>query len=152
MKVVDATAWRSHWKAACESGFTYFDFLTAVDRGERIEVLAHALDLGTSRRLLSATSVDADVPQIDSISTVFAGASWHERETAEMFGVTFVGLLDTRPLLLRTTTGRAPLLKSSVLAARAAVDWPGADGPDAGSSGRRRVRPPGAPSDWLEDA
>ncbi|MDQ5975045.1 MAG: NADH-quinone oxidoreductase subunit [Actinomycetota bacterium] len=158
MRTVDAGAWREEWAAARAAGAHYFDFLTAVDRGDRLEVVAHAVDLGTMDRVLLGTSVPTRGGRLDSISPLFAGAAWHEREAAEMFGITFAGHPDPRPLLLRASEGAPPLLKATVLAARVVVAWPGAaepevrdDGRRTGNPSRRRQRPPGAPDDWLEE-
>jgi NADH-quinone oxidoreductase subunit C len=88
---------------------------------------------------------------------VFAGASWHERETFEMFGLVFDGHPHLVPLLLPDGFEGHPLRKSFVLAARAAKAWPGAKEPGesdadvglpargSGSPGRRKTRPPGVP-------
>ena len=80
-------------------------------------------------------------------SGVFAGAAWHEREVAELFGVEFVGG-ERRRLLLNPEFEGTPLRKDEVLAARTGMNWPGAKEPgrDAmASPGRRRLVPPGVP-------
>jgi len=48
---------------------------------------------------------------IDSVVAVWPGASWHERETAEMFGITFTGHPDPRKLLLPENWSVYPLRK-----------------------------------------
>ncbi len=150
MRHVAPGDWLAEWTVTHSRGLDFLDFLTAVDRVDTIEVVAHALDPSTKEHLIMATTVSAEVRCVDSLSGVYPGASWHERETAEMFGVRFEGLADTRPLLLRTAIGAPPMLKSTVLAARLAVDWPGGSEP-GGSPVRRRQRPPGVADDWLED-
>lgn len=150
MRVVDGSDWLSEWSAAHERGLTYFDFLTAVDRGDTIEVIAHAVDPDSIERIMLGAQIPAGSPRLDTVSAIYPGASWHERETAEMFGVHFVGLVDARRLLLRTSFGAPPMRKSTVLAARVAVEWPGIAEP-GGTAVRRRQRPPGVADDWLED-
>ena len=80
---------------------------------------------------------------------VFAGASWHERETYEMFGLDFDGHPNLVPLLLPDGFEGNPLRKDFVLAARAAKAWPGAKEPgesdEGGPPSRRKTRPPGVP-------
>ncbi|MBD3404760.1 MAG: hypothetical protein GF411_01335 [Candidatus Lokiarchaeota archaeon] len=54
-----------------------------------------------------------DTPTIPSISDIFPGMEWHERETHEMFGVYFEGHPDLRLLLLpEELEGKYPLRKS----------------------------------------
>ena len=164
-RVVGAGAWRASLEAARAEGYTFFDWLTAVDRthdeaAPGFDVTAHLLDVGTPgalRGVLLVTRV-ADGEPLDSVTGVFAGAAWHERETFEMFGIDFAGFddgsgLPIRPLLLPDGFEGTPLRKSFVLAARASKAWPGAKEPgesEAGSSpSRRKLLPPGVPdSTW----
>lgn len=148
--------WLPSTRELVESGFTYLDVITAVDRGPQREVFAVLLN-PTTHELLGLRS---DVPEsgvIASISELFPAAVWHERETSEMFGITFESLIDARPLLRREMLGNPPLLKSVVLAARVAREWPGAaepevrdDGRKAGNPSKRRQLPAGVPAQWWE--
>jgi NADH-quinone oxidoreductase subunit C len=78
---------------------------------------------------------------------VFRVATWHERETADMFGIRFTGG-DARPILVPLAgqpgdLREFPLRKDVVLGARVAVPWPGAA--DQADTTRRRLPPPGVP-------
>ncbi len=165
-RVVQAGEWRAAVTAAREEGFTFFDWLSAVDRthdeaAPGLDVTAHLLDVSTPGALRGILLV-ARVPQgqpVDSVTGVFAGAAWHERETHEMFGVDFTGYddgsgLGLRPLLLPDGFEGTPLLKSFQLAARASKPWPGGKEPGEGhesakSPSRRRVQAPGVPpTEW----
>lgn len=130
-------------------GMTFFDWLTGVDDPpERIEVVAHVYDLAAHRHLLLRTSVARDEPRLATLTGVYRGANWHERETSEMFGVVFDGHPDPRPLLLPDGFEGHPLRKDFILAARVAKPWPGAKEPgesDRGGPRRRRLLPPGVP-------
>jgi NADH-quinone oxidoreductase subunit C len=146
-------------------GFTYFDWLTAVDQLDAAEdagldLVCHLLDPREPRHLRSVL-LRTRVPQgaaAPSITSIFAGAAWHERETHEMFGLDFAGFddgtdLGLRPLLLPEGFQGNPLRKSFVLAARASKAWPGAkepgEGHEAKSPARRRVQAPGVPGpEW----
>ena len=142
------------WVTAAESlradGFSYFDWLGCVDdigQQDTFTVLVRLERLAPEAAVAwLRTSVPRDQPQLASLRTVFAGASWHEREAGELFGVAFVGG-DPRRLLLGPEFTGAPLRKDEVLAARAAVGWPGAKEPgeSAASPSRRRMVPPGVP-------
>ena len=50
-------------------------------------------------------------PALPTISGVFAGANWHERETAEFFGIQFIGHPNLIPLLLPEDSTFHPLRK-----------------------------------------
>jgi NADH-quinone oxidoreductase subunit C len=48
---------------------------------------------------------------VPSISEVFPGANWHERETHEFFGIRFLGHPNLSPLLLPEDATYHPLRK-----------------------------------------
>lgn len=56
---------------------------------------------------------------------VYDGADWHERETWEMFGITFAGHPDLRHIYLPTEYEGFPLRKDYPLLARMVKPWPG---------------------------
>jgi NADH-quinone oxidoreductase subunit C len=155
--VVDVAAdrWVTVLTAAKDNGLDYFDWLSAVDELDRFRVVAHLADLGRRPplHLLVRTTVPHDDPHLPTATGVFRGASWHERETAEMFGIVFDGHPALDPLLLPDGFEGHPLRKDFVLVARAAKAWPGAKEPgepsDAvearGAPARRRMQPPGVP-------
>jgi len=133
-------------------GMTFFDWLTSVDDPpDHITVVAHVYDLTAHRHLLLRTSIDRADPHLATITDVYKGANWHERETHEMFGVVFDGHPDLRPLLLPDGFAGHPLRKDFVLTARVTKPWPGAKEPgesDRDAPRRRRLLPPGVPADW----
>ncbi|QEU92490.1 NADH-quinone oxidoreductase subunit C [Streptomyces kanamyceticus] len=147
------------WTTALETArttltCTYFDWLSAVDEpGTGFLVSAHVVALAPVRRLLVRTTVPHDAPVLASAVDVYAGAAWHERETHEMFGVTFEGHPGLVPLLLPENFEGHPLRKDFVLAARVAKAWPGAKEPGESEHGgpkRRQMLPPGVPdpNEW----
>lgn len=143
--------WRDEVTALRDRGFAMLDVLAAVDHVDAIEVLVHLVDPDTGSRLLAATRIPAGGPQLASLAGVLPAAAWHEREAAEMFGITFVGHPDPRPLLLHASTDVAPLLKSAPLPARLATAWPGAVEADAGRRARRPQLPPGVRAEWVRE-
>lgn len=152
---VPPTAWLPALETARDSlGCTYFDWLSAVDEpGTGFRVAAHVVALSPVRRLLVRTTVPHSVPVLATAVSVYAGADWHERETHEMFGVTFEGHPGLDPLLLPEGFEGHPLRKDFVLAARVAKAWPGAKEPgesDHGGPKRRQMLPPGVPdpNEW----
>ena len=151
--------------AKTDGGLDMLDWLSAVDEPDGdpagVDVVAHLVDSRSSRgiggpglvRLLARTRLPASDLAVASVTDLWPGAAWHERETHEMFGVRFDGFddgtgLGLRPLLLPDGFEGTPLRKSFVLAARASKPWPGAKEPgesDAGPPSRRKVLPPGVP-------
>jgi NADH-quinone oxidoreductase subunit C len=140
-------------------GCAFFDFLTAVDdRPDGFHVVCHVAAHGRDgvQHLLVRTLVAEQAP---SVAHVYPGARWHERETAEMFGVVFTSEtgqpLELEGLLLPEGFEGHPLRKDFVLASRVAKPWPGAKEPGESdheaAPSRRRTRPPGVPDDWGHD-
>ena len=62
------------------------------------------------------TRVPRSAPVVPSLVGVYAGAAWHEREAAEMFGFIFDGHPDLRPLLTEEGLGYYMLRKTHPLA------------------------------------
>ena len=57
-------------------------------------------------------ALEGSTPEVDSVSDIFPGLEWHERETHEMFGIGFKGHPDLRLLLLPDElSGKYPLRK-----------------------------------------
>jgi NADH-quinone oxidoreductase subunit C len=130
---------------------TFFDWLSAVDEGEAgFAVVTHLWSPTHRHHLLLRTVVPRADPRLPTLTGVFAGADWHERETLEMFGVVFDGHPNPVPLLLPDGFEGHPLRKDFVLAARAAKAWPGAKEPGEGGEApsRRANIPTGQPADW----
>jgi NADH-quinone oxidoreductase subunit C len=150
--VIDVAPQR--WLASVEASkaekFDYFDWLGCVDEigrqdALRVIVVLRNLTERAVARMLSCSIPRTD-PRLESLSGVFAGAAWHEREVAELFGVEFIGG-DRRRLLLSSEFEGTPLRKDEVLAARTGMNWPGAKEPGESDflSSRRRLMPPGVP-------
>ena len=62
-------------------------------------------------RVVIRTRVPRNNPKIPSISGIYSGANWHERETCEFFGIVFEGHPHLVPLLLPEDADFHPLLK-----------------------------------------
>ena len=142
--------WLAAVAALKADGFEYFDWLGCVDEiGRRdclrVVLVVRNVSQKAEPRMLSCSLSRTD-PRIDTIRSVFAGAAWHEREAAELFGVEFIGG-ERRRLLLNPEFEGTPLRKDEVLAARTGMNWPGAKEPGESdfSPSRRRLAPPGVP-------
>lgn len=93
---------------------------------------AHVAALSPVRRLLLRTTVPHDTPVLPTAVDIYAGAAWHERETHEMFGVTFEGHPSLAHLLLPETFEGHPCARTS--------SWPPAS-PRPGPARRNRASP-----------
>ena len=140
-------------------GCRFFTFLSAVDRstfnfddenreagsagsqnknGGGIEVLIHLYSPEKIWHVTLHVPLDFDAPVCPSITGVFKGAEWHERETAEMFGIHFTDHPNLVTLYLSEDFEGHPMLKTFKLPARSYVkDWPGAKDPDEAAAGGR---------------
>jgi NADH-quinone oxidoreductase subunit C len=141
------------------AGLDFFDWLSAVDEPDGdpagVDVVLHVSDSAEpSRRLLLRTRLGESDLTLPSLTGVWAGAAWHERETYEMFGVDFSEYTDAnggslRSLLLPEEFQGNPLRKSFVLASRVVRPWPGGvepgDSHGGAASKRKAVLPPGVP-------
>jgi NADH-quinone oxidoreductase subunit C len=140
----------------------YFDFLSAYDdRDAGTAVVLHLWSARHRHQLMMRTHVATDGGTLPTLTSVWAGANWHERETFEMFGVVFEDHPNLVSLLLPDGFEGHPLRKDFVLASRVAKAWPGAKEPGesdhdlAGAPpARRRAQPPGVPdpAEWGPEA
>jgi NADH:ubiquinone oxidoreductase subunit C len=97
--------------------FDYLRCLSGVDQMDQgLEVVYNLYSFKHAHNVVIKTVLPADDPQLETVTTVWNGALWHEREAHEMFGIVFQGHPDLRPLLLEEDLGYYPLLKSHPLA------------------------------------
>jgi NADH-quinone oxidoreductase subunit C len=62
-------------------------------------------------RVVVRSRIPRDHAEIPTISGVFPGANWHERETHDFFGIRFAGHPDLSPFLLPEDADYHPLRK-----------------------------------------
>jgi NADH-quinone oxidoreductase subunit C len=104
-----------------------YDLETGYAGGDtRFQLLARVFDV---RHRHVGVTLKADVPDdtmtMDSWVRVYAGADWHERETWEMYGISFEGHPGLRHIYLPTEFEGHPLRKDFPLLARVVKPWPG---------------------------
>jgi len=76
-----------------------------------MEVIYDFLHFQTYERVAIRTRIPRATPSIATISKVFPGANWHERETHDMFGIVFEGHPNLAPFLLPDDADFHPLRK-----------------------------------------
>ena len=134
------------WKAAIAGikalgEFPFFSWLSAVDWArevavgdgvaapddldERLEVMCRLSSMKDDTAVTIVTSVPRSGGSLESVSTIYGGANWHERECHEMFGIDFVGHPNLIKLYLPDAFEGHPLRKDYPLLSREVKPWPG---------------------------
>lgn len=91
----------------------------------RFQVMCRLLNIENTVGITLKTDLADDAPSVGTITDVFAGADWHERETWEMYGFDFAGHPGLRHLYLPGAFEGFPLRKDFPLLAREIKPWPG---------------------------
>ena len=105
----------------------YCDFSAGVDLGEEgFEVVTHLFSTTNLHNVRLKVRLPHENPACPTISDLYPGANWHERETREMFGIEFEGHPQPVKLLLPEPFEGNPLRKDFPLMSREAKPWPGA--------------------------
>jgi len=129
----------AHSVARDELDLVFFSWLSAIDWAneveagdalkdeveERLELLSTVGDLTEGKRVTFSTTLDSGLPTVATLVDVYAGANWHEREAAEMFGIEFIGHPNPTKIYLPDGFIGNPLRKSYPLLSREVKPWPG---------------------------
>ena len=91
--------------------YDYLIDLFAVDYGEELEVIYHLSRVQAPEIVRVKTRVPRRGPVVPTVTDLWLGASWPEREMQEMYGITVEGLPDPRHLLLPEGWKGFPLRK-----------------------------------------
>ena len=125
LQPVDFAAKGYHYEAKVEPGKVVFaaevldeegfslDTITGVDwmAEAQMEVVYDYFHAKRGLRVAVRTRIARDNPEVPTISKVFPGANWHERETHDFFGIRFRGHPDLTPFLLEEDAKYHPLRK-----------------------------------------
>ena len=101
---------------------TYFDYLsclTAVDNGLEIntlEVIYHLYSIPFEQHfiikvILPRFGENQTLPSVESVSSIWKTANWHEREAYDLMGITFLNHPNLRRILLPADWEGHPLRK-----------------------------------------
>ena len=95
--------------------YKYLIDLTALDffpAQPRFQVVYHLWSHSKTPGLLRVkVEVPGESPSVPSVAGIWSTADWHERECRDLFGITFNGHPDMRPLLLTDDWEGHPLRK-----------------------------------------
>eukprot|EP00828_Plagiopyla_frontata_P011672 TRINITY_DN16480_c0_g1_i1.p1 TRINITY_DN16480_c0_g1~~TRINITY_DN16480_c0_g1_i1.p1 ORF type:complete len:176 (+),score=25.57 TRINITY_DN16480_c0_g1_i1:147-674(+) len=89
----------------------FIEDVCGLDMAEGFEVVYHFTHAEQSGRITIRAVIPRDNPRISTISHIFQGANWHERETHDFFGIEFVDHPNLTPLLLAEDADCHPLVK-----------------------------------------
>ncbi|HKA01532.1 MAG TPA: NADH-quinone oxidoreductase subunit C [Candidatus Solibacter sp.] len=108
-------------KIASVCGFLKFDqkfvrlsTVTAVDKypaEPRFEVVYHLHAIERKERVRLKCRVRGEDPVIESVTGVWRGANWYEREVFDLFGIKFLGHPDLRRIMMPEDWEGHPLRK-----------------------------------------
>lgn len=82
---------------------------------KELGVIYHLHNLQENFRIRIKSFFPKDNAEVDSITDLYSGANWMERETYDFYGITFKGHPDLRVILNMEELGYHPLLKEYAL-------------------------------------
>ena len=81
-------------------GLDYSDYREGEWEGERFCVVTHLLSVSLNQRVrLKVFVPNEDLPVVDSLTGIWSGAGWFEREAFDLYGIVFEGHDDLRRIL-----------------------------------------------------
>ena len=93
-------------------GCRYFNWLSAVDwKDQGLEVVCRVENLEAALVVIMRTRLAAGQTACPTLTNLYRGADWMERECYDMFGVVFEGHPDLRRILLTDDWAGYPLRK-----------------------------------------
>lgn len=94
-----------------ELDFEHLSVITGVDYGDRIEAVYNFFSYKKKQNLVLKVVLDNKDPEVDSLTSLWKGAGWLERETYDLVGIKFTGHPDLRRILLPEGWDGHPLRK-----------------------------------------
>jgi NADH-quinone oxidoreductase subunit C len=96
--------------------FQFLSDLAGVDTGVVMQVVYHLWSETTPDWLrVTADGLSRDDPRVPSVTFLWKGAEWMEREAYDMFGITFEGNRDLRRIYMPPDNQSIPLRKDYYL-------------------------------------
>lgn len=99
-----------------------FMFLTDIcgihhpeDKEKELGVIYHLHNLQENHRIRIKTFFSREQAEVETITDLFSGANWMERETFDFYGIVFNGHPDLRVILNSDDLGYHPMLKEYAL-------------------------------------
>lgn len=100
------------------------DYLQQAARHERFEVVYHLYSTTRHHRVRLKVRVGDSDPVVDSVTSVWIGADWFEREAFDLFGIRFTGHPNLKRLLTFEEFEGHPLRKDYPVNRRPKIPTP----------------------------
>ncbi|MRM83733.1 NADH-quinone oxidoreductase subunit C [Riemerella anatipestifer] len=81
------------------------------DKAKELGVIYHLHNMKTNFRVRLKVFMPIEEAEVDTISDLYSGANWMERETFDFYGIRFKGHPDLRIILNDPDMGYHPMLK-----------------------------------------
>ncbi|OGS57271.1 MAG: hypothetical protein A3K60_05845 [Euryarchaeota archaeon RBG_19FT_COMBO_56_21] len=94
-----------------ELGFEHLSMISAVEYDDRFEIVYHITSYQNKLLLELITRTPKDDPSVDSVSSIWGGANWQERESYDLMGIMFNGHPNLERILLPKDYTFHPLRK-----------------------------------------
>ena len=98
-----------------QHGFDYLADVTAIDWKDRIEVVYRMTALASNAKIVLRVDLDHEKPEVQSVTSVWRGADFQEREVFDLMGVVFTGHPNLKRILLPLDWEGYPLRKDYVI-------------------------------------
>jgi NADH-quinone oxidoreductase subunit C len=97
-------------------GMDYLSFVTGVDFPEQgqMEVVYHLFSMAPRHELLLKVRVPRDDPRVPTVTPIWGGANWHEREAYDLLGIIFEAHPNLRRIMMTEDWAGHPLRKDYV--------------------------------------
>lgn len=92
----------------------YLSNITGVDLKDRLQAVYHLIGMETGARVVLKVDIPNDDPAVDSVTSVWPAADWHEREAWDLVGIKFRNHPNLKRILLWEGYEGHPLRKDFV--------------------------------------
>lgn len=113
VRFIDQNSFREEILKIRDEGYDFLRSLTGVDWGEEGLGVVYHLEKTENNETLTVKTLttDREDPQLQTVSDIWKGAEFNEREAYDYFGIKFIGHPDMRRLFLRDDWVGHPLRK-----------------------------------------
>lgn len=85
--------------------------ISAIDYKDKFALVYNLYSYKTKEKITLKAFLDKNNPSVESVTSLWPAADWHEREAFDMMGITFIGHPDLQRILLPEDWTGYPLRK-----------------------------------------